>query len=128
MRQMTRLVSIVVVYPADADFDGVVKTLEGEFLTRLEVSEHERMGVARACILDVRVPDTFALHTAQQRLEEAMPTVRIKALERFRGSWWGRYRRDIAIAVGGGLAVALIVDLVRLLLARLRDLPGAGST
>ena len=125
---MTRLVSIVIVYPADADFDGMMKTLEGEFLTRLEVSEHEQMGVARTCIIDVRVPGAPALHTAQQRLERELPAVRIKMMERFYESWWKRHRWGIAIGVGGGLAVALIVDLVRLLLARLRELPGAGST
>jgi len=70
----------------------------------------------------VQVPDGFELHAAQQRLEKAMPTVLIKIMERFRESWWRRHRGNLAISVGGGIAVALIVDLARTSAAHLRDL------
>jgi len=60
------------------------------------------MGVAKTSIIDVRVPDDFAPHATQQRPREALPTVRIKVMERFPGSWWRRCRWSIAIAVGGG--------------------------
>ncbi len=122
--RMTRLVSVVVVYFADTGFDSVVGALEREFLTRLEIGDHKLVGEADACIIDVRVPDGFALHAVQQRLEGAMPTVRIKMMERFAGSWWERHRWNIAIAVGGGIAVALIADLLRPAVARLRELLG----
>jgi len=121
---MTRIVSVAVIYFADVDFANVVSALEREFLTKMEVGEHERMGEAGACIIDVRVPDGFALYVAQRRLESAMPTVRIKIMERFRESWWARHRWGIAIGIGGGLAVALIVELLRPLLARLREALG----
>jgi len=122
--EMTRLVSIVVVYPADADFGGLFDTLEREFLTKLELGEHRRVGGARARIIDVRVPDGFALYVVQRRLEDALPTVAIRMLERFPGSWWARHRWGIAIGIGVGLAVALIVELLRPLAARLRELLG----
>ena len=94
----------------------------------IDVGARERMDGVQACIMDVRVPGAFALRAAQQKLERELPAVRIKMMERFHESWWERHRWGIAIGVGGGLAVALIADLVRLLLARLRELPGAGST
>jgi len=93
-------------------------------MARLEVSEHRRVGAAKACIIDVRVPDNFALHATQRRLERALPAAGIKALERFPGSWWARHRWGIAIGIGVGLAVALIVELLRPLAARLRELLG----
>jgi len=43
---------------------------------------------------------------------------------RFPGPWWGRHRRGIAMAVGGGLAVAPMAGLARLFIARLREPPG----
>jgi len=121
---MTRLVSIAVIYFADVDFANVVATLEREFLTKIEVGEHERMGGAGACIIDVRVPDGFALYVVQRRLEDALPSVRIKIMERFCESWWRRHRWSIAIGIGVGLAVALIVELLRPLADRLRELLG----
>lgn len=124
MRQVTRLVSTVVVYFADTDFDGVMGALEAEFMTKLEISEHKLVGDTGACIIDVRVPDAFALHAVQQRLGRAMPTVGIKMMERFPGSWWAHHRWSIAIGIGVGLAVALMVELLRPLIARLRDVPG----
>ena len=53
-----------------------------------------------------------------------MPDVQIKMLERFRESWWRRHRWDIAIAIGGGIAVGLIVDLVRSSAERFREMLG----
>lgn len=60
----------------------------------------------------------------QRRLGAALPPVRIKMTGRFRESWWRRYRWNIAIATGGGIAVAFLVDLVRSSAERLRDLFG----
>jgi len=119
---MTRLVSIVVVYFADSSFEGVQRALEGEFRSRLDIGEFANVGDTFACIIDARVPNDFALHEAQQRLEAAIPTVRIKMLERFLESWWGRHRWNIAISVGGGIVVALVVDLARASAARLGGL------
>lgn len=42
---MARLVSIVVIYSADVDFVDVVNTLEREFMAKIDVGEHERMGI-----------------------------------------------------------------------------------
>ena len=128
MRQTARPVSIVVVYSADVKFDSVVETLEREFEMDMDAGAHERMDGVQACIMDVRVPGALALRAAQQGPERELPAVRIKMMERFHESWWERHRWGMAIGVGGGLAVALIADLVRLLLARLRELPGSGST
>ena len=93
----------------------------------MDAGGHERMDGVQACIMDVRVPGALALRAAQQRLEGGLPAVRIKMMERFHESSWERHRWGIAIGVGG-LAVAPVADLVRLLLARLRELPGSGST
>ncbi len=122
MTPVTRLVSIVTVYFHDSDFVKVRHALEGEFRSRLDIGEFANVGDTFACIIDARVPNDFALHEAQQRLEDAMPTVRIKMLERFLESWWGRHRWSIAISVGGGIAVAAIVDLARASAARLGGL------
>ena len=94
----------------------------------MDAGGHERMDGVQACMMDVRVPGALALRAAQQGPEREPPAVRIKMMERFHESWWERHRWGMAIGVGGGLAVALIADLVRLLLARLRELPGSGST
>jgi len=110
--------------PVDAGFGAVLGALEGEFLARLDVSDRERMGIAKACTIGARVPGGLAPRAARQGLEEALPTVRIKVMERFPGSWWGRYRRGIAIAMGGGLAVAPMAGLLRPAVARLREPPG----
>lgn len=116
------MVSIVAACLADTDFDGVMGTLEAEFRTRLETSEHRPVGDTGACIIDVRVPDGFALNTVQQRLDLAMPTVGIKMTGRFTGSWWARHRWGIVIGVGSGIAAAATIDLLRSLAARLRDM------
>lgn len=122
--RMTRLVSIAIIYFADSGFRGIRQALESEFRSRVDVGEFANMGDTHACIIDVQVSDSFALHEAQQRLERAMPTVLIKMMERFRESWWRRHRWGIAISVGGGIAVALIVDLARTLVVRLRESVG----
>lgn len=121
---MNRLVSIVVVYFSDSRFKNVQNTLETEFKTRLDIGEHSSVGEVCACVIDVQAPDSFVLADMQRRLEAALPSVRIKMMERFRESWWRRYRWNIAIAIGGGIAVAFIVDLVRSSAERLRDLLG----
>jgi len=76
---------------------------------------------------DRRAHGAFALRAAQQGPERELPAVRIRMMERFHESWWERHRWVMAIGVGG-LDVAPVADLVRLLLARLRELPGSGST
>jgi len=53
-----------------------------------------------------------------------MPTVRTRMMERLVGPRRSRHRRSIAIAAGGGIAVAPIVGLLRPALARLRELLG----
>ena len=124
MRTMTRIVSIVIVYFTGSKFKNVKQVLEEEFKTKLDVGEYAGIGGAHAYVIDVQVPDSFALHKVQRRLEEALPSVRIKMLERFRESWWRRHRWDIAIAIGGGIAVGLIVDLVRSSAERFREMLG----
>jgi len=116
---MTRLVSIVTVYFHDSDFVKVRRALEAEFRSRRDIGEFANVGDTFACIIDARVPNDFALHEAQQRLEAAMPTVRMKMMERFPESGWRRHRWSVAILVGGGIAVALVVDLARASAARL---------
>jgi len=83
-----------------------------------------RVGGAYACVIDVQLPDAFAIHAAKRRLEEALPNVRIKMMERFRESLWARHRWGVAVGIGAGLAVALIVELLRPLAARLREALG----
>lgn len=121
---MARIVPIVVVYFTGSKFKSVMQVLEDEFKTKLDVGEYASLGGAHAHVIDVQVPDGFELHTEQRRLGASMPTVRIKIMGRFRESWWRRYRWNIAIAIGGGIAVAFIVDLVRSSADRLRDLLG----
>lgn len=79
---------------------------------------------AWAYIIETRVPDGFASCAVQRRLEETLPTVRIKTMGRFPGSWWERHRRDIAIGIGVGLTVAPIAEPVRPLAAHLREALG----
>jgi len=45
-------------------------------------------------------------------------------MERFRESLWARHRWGVAVGIGAGLAVALIVELLRPLAARLREALG----
>lgn len=120
---MARFVSIVVVYFEDSRLKNAQHTLEMELKTNLDIGEHTRVGEAHACVIDVRVPKNLCC-TLQRRLRKAMPTAQIKTMGRFRESWRGRHRWNTAIAIGGGIAVAFIVDLVRSPLDRLRDFFG----
>jgi len=115
---------MVTAYPVDADFGAALGAPGGEFLAGLEASDHEGTGAAKACVTGVRMPGGFAPRAAQQGPGEAMPAVRTRVMERFPGPWWGRHRRGIAMAVGGGLAVAPMAGLARLFIARLREPPG----
>jgi len=121
---MARQLSIVVVYFADTDFASVMGTLEKEFPARLDAGDHRLVGNAEACIIDVLVPGGFDLRQAQHRLEEAMPTVGIKIMERYHESWWARRRWTIAVGIGVGIALMFIAELLRPLTARLREALG----
>jgi len=121
---MSRQLSIVVVYFADTDFASVMGTLEKEFSARRGAGDHRLVGNAEACIIDVLVPSGFELRQAQHRLEEAMPTVGIKIMERYHESWRARRRWTIAIGIGVGIALMFIAELLRPLTACLREALG----
>lgn len=74
---------------------------------------HSRAGGARACVIGVRLPDALAIRAARRGLEGALPAVRIRAMGRFRESMRARHRWGLAVGIGAGPAVALIVELLR---------------
>jgi len=121
---VARQLSIVVVYPAGARLRSIRRVLEGVFGVELDVGKHSRVGDAYACVIDVQVPDGFDTRAARRRIRRELPDVRIKMMWRFCESWWARHRWSVAIGVGVGIALMFVAELLRPLIARMREALG----
>jgi len=121
---MVRRLSIVVVYPAGTRLKGTRRVLEDVLGAELDIGDHSPVGDVFACVVGAQLPDGFETGEAKRRIRRALPAVRIKIMERFRESWWRRHRWGIAIGIGGSLAVVLAVELLRPLVARMREALG----
>lgn len=120
---MARLVSIVLAYRKRSQLElEIVPGLETEFRIPVKTGTIAKMGSPYACVADLSVSDTFDLRGAERRLRAAIPGIEVNMLVRFRDTWWRRYRWNVVIAVGGGPAVILIVELMRSSATRLYDL------
>lgn len=100
----------------------------GVLAAKLDVGGHSRVGGVYARVIDVQVPDNFAISSARRKMRGALPAVRTKVMGRFTEPRWARPRRTVAIGVaigaGVGIAVVFISDLLRPLVERMRGAPG----
>jgi len=125
---VARQLSVVVVYPADAEIQRVERVLEDVFNVELDVGKHSLVGDTCACIIDVRVPDSFMLHAAKRRIKKELPDVRIKMMDRLteprlaRPGWY--IAIGVAIGIGVGIAMVFISELLDPLAGRMREALG----
>ncbi len=111
---MTRLISIVVVYHDDINLvEDLVPVFEEQFKRPIDVGVVVQTGNVCVCVFSVSVPNSFALHKVQRKLNNTFPNVSICVLERFKETWWRRYGWNVAISVWGGMAVILFVEIMR---------------
>lgn len=113
-------VSIVVVYPTHMDFwEEIGPKIEAMLGT--QITHKPRMaavGSKRSCIVDVELPDNFDIRSIETQANDRLPDVNVSVATRFRKSIWEWRGLDVVIAITSGIAVALVLDAVRLLLAR----------
>jgi len=120
---MARLVSIVMAYTKPTQLESdILPALEEEFHMPIRATIVAKMGGMHVCVFDLCVSDTFSLHKTERHLRTAIPGTEVSLLVRFHDTWWRRYRWNVAITVGGGLVVILVVELMRSSATRLYDL------
>jgi len=111
-------VSIVVVYPTHMDFWEEVGP-EIEAMLGTQITHKPRMaavGSKRSCIVDVELPDNFDIRSIETQVNDRLPDVNVSVATRFRKSIWERRSLDVVIAVTSGLAVALVIRAMQLIL------------
>ncbi|MDD9826277.1 MAG: hypothetical protein OXU86_05865 [Thaumarchaeota archaeon] len=111
-------VTIAVVYPMSMDYLGKIRP-EIEAILGTQITNEPRtaaIGNARSCIIDVELPDNFDIRSIETQVDSRLPDVNVSVATRFRKSIWEKRRIDVAIAVTSGLAVALAIRAMQLLL------------
>jgi len=128
VRHVARQLSVVVVHSPETRLLGARRVLEDVFNAELDVGKHTLVGDACACIIDVRVPDSFVFHAAKRRIGEELPDVRIKMMDRLTEPRWARpqWHVGVGIAIGiiAGIALSFIDELLSPLVTRMREALG----
>lgn len=117
---MAITVSIVIAYPLHVDFlEEIRPEIEQILGTQIPgMPKTVTVGSTRSCIIDVELPDNFDIRGIRSQINDRLPDVNANVATRFRRSIWEWRGIDVVIAVTSGIAVALMLDAVRLLLAR----------
>lgn len=111
-------VTITVVYPTHMGYLEEIRPKIEEILGTQITNEPRTatVGNARSCIIDVELPDNFDIRSIEMRVKNRLPDANVSVATRFRKSIWEKRRIDVAIAVTSGLAVALVIRAMQLLL------------
>jgi len=111
-------VSITVAYPMHVDFWEEISP-EIEAVLGTQIIDEPRMAVVGStgsCIINVEMPNNFDSRRLKTQIAGRLPDVNVNVATSFRKSIWEKRRIDVAIAVTGGLAVALAIRAMQLLL------------
>ena len=74
------------------------------------------VGSTGSCIVYVELPDNFDIRSIKTQIGDRLLDVNVNVATSFRKSIWEKRRIDVAIAVTSGLAVALAIRAMQLLL------------
>jgi len=111
-------VSITVAYPMHVDFWEEISP-EIEAVLGTQIIDEPRMAVVGStgsCIINVEMPNNFDSRRLKTQIAGRLPDVNVNVATSFRKSIWEKRRIDVAIAVTSGLAVALAIRAMQLLL------------
>jgi len=111
-------VSLIIAYPQHVDFLEEIRPVIEEILgTQISrTPDIVAVGSTSSCIVDAELPDNFDIRGIRTRMNVRLPDVNANVATRFRKSIWEKRRIDVAIAVTSGLAVALAIRAMQVLL------------
>lgn len=110
--------SITVAYPEHVDFFEEIKPVIEEMLGTQTPHKPRTavVGSTGSRIVNVELPDNFDIRSLKSQMPNRLPDVNVNVVTSFRKPIWERRGMDAVIAVTSGIAVALVLDAMRLLL------------
>jgi len=104
--------------PAHMDFlEEIRPVVEAVLGTQIpDLPSIADVGNTSSCLVDVELPDNFDIRSIKTQMGDRLPNVNVIVATRFRKSIWEKRSVDVVIAITSGIAVALVIRAMQLLL------------
>ena len=115
---MSITASMTIAYPAHMDFLDEIRPVVEDILGIQipDLPSIADVGNTSSCLVDVELPDNFDIRGIKTQVNARLPDVNVIVATRFRKSIWEKRGMDVVIAITSGIAVALVIRAMQLLL------------